>query len=137
MSAPAQIPRVTGPHRNRALAAARKARAVELRTAGWTYQEIADELGYKNRGAVYNIVAAALKANTIDAVAALQHLEATRLDALQLALWNKAMDGDLPAVAAIVRIIQARCRLYGLTGHKSDQAPARARTVVTPPAEAS
>ncbi len=50
----------------------------------------------------------------------LQHLEAERLDALQHALWAKAMDGDLPALAAILRIIQARCRLYGLTGATPD-----------------
>jgi hypothetical protein len=88
---------------------------VELRTAGRTYQSIADELGYRNRGAVHNIVAAALRACTTEAVETLQHLEGERLDALQQALWAKAMEGDLPA-AAVVRIIQTRCRLYGLTG---------------------
>jgi hypothetical protein len=73
---------------------------------GWTYQEIAHELGYANRGAVYNIVAAALDTHTTETVDTLQHLEGARLDALQQALWAKAMEGDLPAVAAIVRIIQ-------------------------------
>lgn len=34
-----------------------------------------------------------------------------------------------PSVA-IRRIIQARCRLYGLTGQKSGLAPSRPRTVV-------
>jgi hypothetical protein len=45
------------------------------------------------------------------AVDNLQHLEGARLDALQRALWAKAMEGDLLSVACIVRIIQARCRL--------------------------
>jgi hypothetical protein len=40
------------------------------------------------------------------------------------------MDGDLPAVAAIVRIIQARCRLYGLTGNTVNPLPQTRRTVV-------
>ena len=35
----------------------------------------------------------------------LQHLEGARLDALQQVLWAKAMEGDLPAAAAVVRII--------------------------------
>jgi hypothetical protein len=48
MAIPATLPRVTGQHRNRALAAARQARAVELATRGMTYQQIADELGYSN-----------------------------------------------------------------------------------------
>ena len=38
--------------RNRAPSAARRARAVELRTAGLTYQAIAEELGYKNRAQI-------------------------------------------------------------------------------------
>src|SRR4051812_2128237 len=42
--------------------------AIELRTAGLTYQEIADRLGYAKRGAVHNIVAAALRAQTTEAV---------------------------------------------------------------------
>jgi hypothetical protein len=60
MGIPAALPPVTGQHRNRALAAARQARAVELATAGMTYQRIADELGFANRGTVYRLVHSAL-----------------------------------------------------------------------------
>ena len=60
MGIPATLPQVTGRHRNRALAAASQARAVELATAGMAYQEIADELGYANRGTVFRLVQAAL-----------------------------------------------------------------------------
>lgn len=90
-----------------------------MRTAGWTYQAIADELGYANRGAVHNIVAAALKTHTAKAVKELQQLESARRYALQYALWDTALNGDLPAAVTIMRIIQARCSLYGLTGQKS------------------
>src|SRR4051812_38836837 len=131
MSALAELPKVNGQHRNRALAAARKVKAIELRTAGLTYQEIADRLGYSGRGAVHNIVSAALKTCTTEAVDNLQHLEGARLDALQQALWAKAMEGDMPAVAGIVRIIQTRCRLYGLTARTP--MPTAPRTVVTSP----
>jgi hypothetical protein len=71
---------------NRALAAARRARAVELRTAGLTYDRIAVELGYANRGTVYHVVSEALKAQTLEAVGELRNLEVERLDRLQLAL---------------------------------------------------
>jgi len=37
--------------------------------------------------------------------------QGARLDALQQAPWAKAMEGDLPAAAAVVRIIQTWCRL--------------------------
>jgi hypothetical protein len=94
-------------------------------------QRITDQLGFANRGAVYNIVASALKAGTTEAVDNLQHLQGARLDALQQALWTSAMDGDLPAVTAIVRIIQARCRLYGLIGKTAMPRPTTPRTVRT------
>jgi len=56
------LPRVEGRHRNRALAAARRARAIQLRAQGWTYEQIANELGYANRGTVCHIVNDALAA---------------------------------------------------------------------------
>jgi hypothetical protein len=65
----------------------------------------------------------------------MQHAEGARLDALQQALWAKAMEGDLPAVAAIVRIIQVRCRLYGLNTRSPNPRPPAPRTVVLSPGE--
>jgi hypothetical protein len=47
-----------------------------------TYQQVADELGYANRGTVYRIVHQALASDTADAVETLQELEVARLDAL-------------------------------------------------------
>jgi hypothetical protein len=130
-------PRINGvesPHRNRALAAARRARAVELRTAGLTYDQIAMELGYANRGTVYHVVAGALRAQTAEAVVELRSLEVERLDHVQLALWQKAMDGDVPSAIAVVRVIMARCRLLGLDGpgllRGEELSP---RTLVVPP----
>jgi hypothetical protein len=60
MAIPATLPPVVGQHRNHALARARQARAVELATAGLTYQQIADELGYANKATVYRLVRTAL-----------------------------------------------------------------------------
>ena len=110
---PPTLPQVTGQHRNRALAAARQGPAPSnYEPRGGRTRGIADQFGY----AVHNIVGAALRAGTTEAVENLQHLDGERLDALQQALWAEAMEGDLPAVAAIVRIIRARSRQYGLTG---------------------
>jgi orotate phosphoribosyltransferase-like protein len=99
-----ELPPVHGQHRNRALAAARRARAVELRTSGLTYGQIATELGYANRGTVYHVVSEALKAQTAEAVGELRSLEVERLDNVQLAVWQKAMDGDVPSAIAVVRV---------------------------------
>ena len=129
-----ELPPVNGQHRNRALAAARRAKAVQLRTQGLTYDQMAGELGYANRGTVYRVVAEALKAQTLDAVGELRSLEVERLDRLQSAIWQKAMDGDVPSAAAILRCIMARCRLLGLEGRGLLRAEEpRLRTLVVPP----
>jgi hypothetical protein len=128
-----ELPQVNGQHRNRALAAARRARAVELRTAGLTYERIAVELGYANRGTVYHVVSEALKAQTLEAVGELRSLEVERLDSLQLAMWHKAMEGDVPSAIAVVRVIMARCRLLGLDGPGLLSGDLRPRTLVIPP----
>jgi AraC-like DNA-binding protein len=114
MSALAELPRVDGQHRNRALAAARHARAVQLITQGLTYQQVADQMGYANKGTVHHLVSKTLAQTTTAAVQDLRQLEADRLDALQVGLWNRAMDGDITAAMAIIRIIATRCRLFGL-----------------------
>ncbi len=92
----------------------RKARAVELATQGHTYQQIADELGYANRGTVHRVVQQTLHAHQADSVDTLRALEVARLDALQQALWDRAMGGHVPAAQAAVRIIEARARVLGL-----------------------
>ncbi|GAA2499172.1 hypothetical protein [Terrabacter carboxydivorans] len=114
MSVPAALPLVTGRHRNRALATARHARAVQMATEGRTYQEIADELGYANRGTVHHIVHQALARDRKEAVEDHLQWELARLDALQVALWDKAMDGDVEAAREVRAVIMARCRLLGL-----------------------
>jgi len=130
----AEIPLVNGQHRNRALAAARRVRAVELRTAGKTYDHIATELGYANRGTVYHVVSDALETQTVEAVDRLRCMEVERLDMLQLAVWQKAMTGDVPSAIAAIRCIMARCRLLGLDGVKvAEVDQGEPRTLVVPP----
>ncbi len=95
---------------------------------------VANELGYTSRGTAYNIVAKALREQTTEAVADLRDLENARLDALQHALWDAAMTGDVRSATAIVKIVQARVRLNGLEpvrdGFGTTSAP---RTLVVPP----
>jgi cyanate lyase len=130
----AELPPVHGQHRNRALAAARRAKAVKLRTAGLTYDQIAMELGYANRGTAYRVISEALRTQTLEAVGELRSLEVARLNSLQSAMWQKAMDGDMPSAMAVLRVIMARCRLLGLDGpgllRVEDSRP---RTLVVPP----
>ena len=130
----AELPRVHGRHRDRALAAARRVKAVELKTAGLTYAQVAQELGYTSRGTAYNVVTKALREQTAEAVGDLRSFENARLDALQQALWDAAMTGDIQAVNSIVRIVAARVRLNGLQPARDGfgVAPSTPMTVVVP-----
>lgn len=136
-AAVAELPKVHGRHRNKALAAARRVRAVELKTSGYTYAQVADELGYSSRGTAYNIVTKALREQTAEAVADLRDLENARLDALQVALWDAAIDGDVSAVVAVVKIVQARVHLNGLEPVRDgiQVSPQTPRILVVPPSK--
>lgn len=127
-------PRVAGRHRNSALAAWRRARAIELATQGFTYQQIADELGYAHRGTVHRIVQRALESRLTEGVEQLRQVEVARLDALQAGLWEAAMAGDAAAVGACVKIVQTRSRILGLCGGGvgGPASPTVSRSVVLP-----
>jgi len=65
------------------------------------------------------VVMTALADRLVDDVDELREFETARLDALQAALWDKAMTGDVRATNSIVRFIDRRCRLLGLYHHKA------------------
>ncbi len=115
---------------NRPLAAWRRARAVELATQGHTYEVIASEVGYANRGTAYRVVRKALDENVAQAVGEYREVEVARLNALQAALWDRAIAGEVEAVDAVLKIVVARVKLLGLGAARPlEGAP---RTVVTP-----
>lgn len=123
MNTAATVPEPTlvlrrGRHRNRALATYRRTKAIEMATRGCTYQQIADELGYANRGTVHRLVRQTLEAQQAVGVEQLRQVEVQRLDALQTRLWDRAMAGDVEAGLACLRIIQTRIKLLGLTAGK-------------------
>jgi len=119
----AQLPLRRGRHRNKALAAYRRTRSVEMVTHGATYQQAADELGYANRGTVHRIVQQSLAAHEVASVETLREVEVRRLDALQVGLWDAAMAGDVEAAHACLRIILARIKVLGLAEPSIGQHP--------------
>jgi len=75
--------------------------ADELMRTGYTYAQVAEELGYSSRGTAFNAVAKALREQTAEAVTDLRELENSRLDALQLALWDAAMTGPCASIRPV------------------------------------
>lgn len=112
----AELPRVRGRHQNRVLADRRRTRAVELITAGNTYQQVADLLGYANRGSVHHVVQNALRGAASHAVAEHRQLAYDRLERLLEAVWKPALAGDLAAVRTAVNVVMGECKLLGLLG---------------------
>lgn len=94
--------------------AERRRKALELRKAGATYEQIAEQLDYDNRGSAWKAVDAALKEITAEPAAEVRQLELERLDALLLSLWKQARGGNLGAVDRVLRLMERRSKYLGL-----------------------
>src|SRR4051794_16459536 len=92
----------------------RKARCVELALAGHSYDEIAQEVGYQNRGTAWRAVQDALSSTIAEAVTEYRQLELARLDALQAAHWAQAVGGSVRSADLVLRVIDRRTKLLGL-----------------------
>ncbi len=92
----------------------RRTRAVELALSGHSYDDIAREVGYSNRGTAWRAVQNALNRREVAAVDEYRRVELARLDALQRALWDRALEGDRSAVDGVLGVIERRIRLLGL-----------------------
>lgn len=79
------------------------AKALQLREAGLTYEQIASQLGVSYAQA-YKDVNEALENTYREPADSLREVESRRLDALQRALWPKAMQGQLGAIDRLIRI---------------------------------
>jgi hypothetical protein len=103
---------------------------VELALTGSSYQVIADELGYANRGTVYRLVKNALEDRQVETIDELRRLEVDRLDSLQVAIWEDAMTGDLASVKAVLRILQLRAKILGLYSDRGGNCPCVGEPVI-------
>lgn len=114
--------------RGHALALWRRSRAIQLATAGYTYEQIAREVGYANRGTAWRAVNSALQRQLVEDVELHRQMALDRLESLYAALWPRCEKGDLRAISAAIRNIDLQCRLLGMDG-VSAQEPASASIV--------
>ncbi|MFE2850568.1 hypothetical protein ACFXJO_05470 [Streptomyces lavendulae] len=100
-----------------AFTAERRAKAIRLKINGASYTEIAEQLGYSSRGSACSDVRRALEKHVIEeglAVEAWRELELARLDILQKAVWEKAMEGDPRSIETALKILDRRAKMLGL-----------------------
>lgn len=107
-------------------AATRAALAIELRTEGLTYDQIALRCGYASRGACYDAIQRELSRVVVDKVDILRQEQLLTLDRLQVMCWEIANDPDnkgrLFAVDRILQILERRAKLTGIDlAGKGDQ----------------
>jgi len=92
-------------------------KALEMRRSGRSLWSIAEHLGISERN-VNTLISDALKeaADLVDAghKRSLLAMEVDRLDELQSAVWQDAINGDRQAVETALKIIQARAKVLGL-----------------------
>jgi transposase len=96
--------------------AEKKKRALEARLEGASLGEIAKELGQS-----ISCVSKWLKGELdrvneerTDLVRHMQFVQAARLDALLKAMWPLVQNGDVSAIAQVVKIEERRAKLFGL-----------------------
>ena len=107
----------------RLTAVERQRQALEMRKAGKGFVEIAQVLGYGGPSGAYNAVTTALRKTLQEPADELRQMELARLDALQAALWPKAIAGEWAAADRVLSIMERRAKLLGL------DAPTRADVV--------
>jgi hypothetical protein len=103
--------------RERLTAAERKAKAVEMRKLGFTYQKIGDELGV-TLSAAHKMVTTALQElneKAAESAAEVRRLELERLDEWMVRVAKEAQSGNtLGAIDRGLRIQARRAKLLGL-----------------------
>jgi|SRR5690625_1532125 len=92
----------------------KRVRAVELRKAGATYDQIAGQVGYSSRASAYRAIKKALDDAVSEPAKELVSMELERLDALQLGVWQQARTGHLGSIDRVLKIMERRARLLGL-----------------------
>lgn len=82
--------------------------AVAMRRDGRSYDEIAEELGYANRGGAWKLLNGALADRVQESATEYLHYELCRLNAIMRAFWGAATeDGDLAAAKVVLQTIDA------------------------------
>lgn len=101
-------------NRRAVTAAQRSARAVELRTQGYSFAQIAKELGYATPYSAWRAVNNALQKLPAKHVEAYRNLEMERTELALRAIYPKVVRGDLMAIKRWTELIELQCRILGL-----------------------
>ena len=92
----------------------RDARVYELRIQGNTFEQIASEVGYSGPSGAWQAHQRIKSEWIFESIDEARQLELMRLDELQVAVWDRAIKGELPAAHCVLKIMDRRAKLLGL-----------------------
>ena len=103
---------------------AKALQALKLRAAGYTYQQIAEKLGYSSKSGAHSAVMRQLQQIPAENLEQVRSLELDRLDSLQQGLWPEAFRGNTKSVEAFLKVMAHRARILGLDANDAKRADA-------------
>ena len=92
----------------------REAEVIRLRREGLTWDMIAQKVGYSDASGAHRAYEAACKRIIYSEVVEIRNIEQDRLDIAQSAIWSDVLQGDLPAINTLIKIMDRRAKLLGL-----------------------
>lgn len=98
----------------------KRAKALRLAAMKWSYDQIAAECGYTNRGSAHRAVQQALKDIPAEAINDIRRVELLGLDDMERAVMARALNGDLGAIRTMLRIKDHRAKLLHLYDDKAE-----------------
>lgn len=98
--------------------AERRSRALVLRKAGATYEQISQQLGLSGKSGARTLVHDAIRDLTREHAAEVVVLELSRLDQMLFGCWSKAVAGDPQSIDRALRIMERRSAYLGIDAPK-------------------
>jgi len=92
----------------------RDSKVFELRIQGFTFEQIAAKVGFSGPSGAWQAYQRIRSEFIFESVEEARQLELMRLDEMQFAVWDRAINGDLPALSCVLKIMDRRAKLLGL-----------------------
>jgi hypothetical protein len=107
----------------------RESETLELRLRNFSYQQISQHTKVSVAQCERDLTSALSRIVPFETAQKVLQLEVTRLDEMAAGHFDNACQGDIAASHVMLRLIEMRCRLYGLLDR--DRAGAAARLVIS------
>lgn len=98
----------------RLAASERKRLAMDMVLAGYTYEQIAQQLGYGSAKSCYVIIKRELARSLRQPAEEIRQMQVARLDAMLVGIWPAATAGNLLAMDRAIKLEERRSKLLGL-----------------------